>query len=248
MLGVVVALPWELKSLTRQAIPVGTCKAIRDNTWVALSGIGAEHAYAAGALLASQGATALLSWGCAAALDDRLKAGSVLLPECIIGATGEGHAVTADWHRRLYQTLSARYPVSTDALVESVVIVKTSAEKRALARRTPATATDMESAAQARLAQERRLPFAVVRAVVDTASTDIPQNVMQSLGPEGDISVWKFLGKVLLCPADWSAMVKLGMQFNAARKTLKKISRLVLDTSQVYLDCLSPDATTPSRG
>ena len=48
MLGIVVSLSWELKSLTRQTIPVGTWRAITDNTLVALSGIGAERAYAAG--------------------------------------------------------------------------------------------------------------------------------------------------------------------------------------------------------
>ena len=47
MLGIVVSLPWELKSLTRQAIPAGTWKAITEDTLVALSGIGAERAYAA---------------------------------------------------------------------------------------------------------------------------------------------------------------------------------------------------------
>ena len=161
MLGIVVALPWELKSLTRQAIPAGTCTTIGDNILVAYSGIGSERTYAAGALLVSRGATALLSWGYAAALDDRLTAGSVLLPKLIVGVTGESHAVSSEWHRRLYQALSAKCPVGTDPLVESAAIVQTPSEKQALAQRTQATATDMESAAQARLARERRLPFAV---------------------------------------------------------------------------------------
>ena len=91
MLGIVVSLPRELKSLTRQAIPVGAWRAITDNTLVALSGIGAERAYTAGAVLVSQGATALLSWGCAAALDDRVRPGCLILPERIIGANGEIH-------------------------------------------------------------------------------------------------------------------------------------------------------------
>lgn len=247
MLGIVVALPWELKSLTRQAISVGTCKALRDNTLVVLSGIGAARAYAAGALLVSEGATALLGWGFAAGLDDRLAAGSLLLPERIIDVTGESHPVSAEWHQRLHQTLSARYPVRTDALVESNAIVKTSVEKRDLARRTRAVATDMESAAQARFALERRLPFAVVRAVIDTASSDIPQNVMRSLDPQGNVNVEKFLGKAVFYPADWIKMVKLGMQFNAARRTLKKTSGLVMDASQTYLNGASPDALSLSR-
>ena len=247
MLGILVALPWELKSLTRQAIPVGTCTAIGGNILVAHCGIGSERAYAASVRLVSQGATALLSWGYAAALDDRLSAGSVLLPKRIVGVTGENHPVSSEWHRRLYESLSAKCPVGTDSLVESSVILQTPSEKRALAQRAQAGATDMESAAQARLARERRLPFAAVRAVLDTSSTCIPQNVMHALDPKGDIRVGQILGQAFLRPIDWITMIKLSRQFNAARRTLKKIRGPVLDASQDYLDCFSLNAATPSR-
>ena len=248
MLGIVVALPWELKTLTKETIPAGTCKSISDNLCIALSGIGSEHAYAAGALLLSQGATALLSWGCAAALDDRLEAGNILLPESIIAATGEVYPVSVDWHQRLHQSLANRCSVQTGSLVESAAILKTPSEKRTLAGRTRAIATDMESAAQARLAQERKVPFAAVRVVIDTAFTNIPQNVMQFLDTNGEINIRKFLGNASLRPKDWIAVMKLGMQFNAARKTLTKTSRLVLDTSQTYLAFISQWASTSPRG
>jgi adenosylhomocysteine nucleosidase len=232
MLGIVVSLPRELKSLTRQTIPVGTWKAITDNTLVAMSGIGAERAYAAGALLVSQGATALLSWGCAAALDDHANPGCLILPERIIGTTGEIYLVNTEWHRRLYQKLRSHHPLRTQALVESDAIIKTSAEKRMLAKRTQAAATDMESAAQARLARERGLPFVAIRAVIDTVSTEIPGNVLTALDPQGNINVWKLLTKTYLSPADWIKIIQLGIQFNAAQRSLKKTRALVLDSSR----------------
>jgi adenosylhomocysteine nucleosidase len=105
-------------------------------------------------------------------------------------------------------------------------------EKRALAKRTQAAATDMESAAQARLAQEHGLPFVALRAIVDTVSTDIPENVLKALDPQGNISVWKLLASSYLAPADWMKIVQLGIQFSAARRTLKKTRKLVLDASQ----------------
>jgi adenosylhomocysteine nucleosidase len=230
MLGIVVSLSRELKSLTRQTIPVGSWKAITDNTLVALSGIGADRAYMAGSVLVSQGATALLSWGCAAALDDRVSPGCLILPERIIGANGEIHRVSTEWHRRLYLALESKHSVRTEALVESDVIVKTSAEKRSLARRTQAAATDMESAAQARLAKEYGLPFIAIRAIIDTPSTDIPENVLKALDPEGNINLWKLLSSTM--PADWIKIVRLGIQFNAAQRTLKKTRKLVLNSSQ----------------
>jgi adenosylhomocysteine nucleosidase len=230
MLGVIVSLPRELKTLTRETIPIGAWKAISANALVALSGIGAERAHAAGSVLVSQGATALLSWGYAAALNDHLNAGCLLLPERIIGATGEIHPVNAAWHRRLYKILEPKHPVRTDALVESDAIVQTSVKKRDLARRTQAAATDMESAAHARLARERCLPFVAIRAIIDTASTDIPESVIKSLSPQGDISVGKLLTSAYLRPADWIKIIRLGIQFNAAQKTLTKTGELVLES------------------
>ena len=241
MLGIVVALPWELKTLTRQTILMGTCRRISGDTLVALSGIGAKRAYAASELLVSRGATALLSWGCAAALDDRLKPGTVMLPERVISATGESYPVSVEWHRQLHQTLSAKYPVRTDALLESETIVNTPDAKRTLAQRTQGVATDMESGAQARLARARRMPFVVVRVIVDTASTQIPENVMRAL----DSRRWSFAPAA--ASADGMAMMKLGMQFNATRKTLKQASALVLAASRIHLDCLSASVTPTER-
>jgi adenosylhomocysteine nucleosidase len=232
MLGVVVSLPRELKTLTRETIPIGGWKAISANALVAMSGIGGKRAYAAGSLLVSEGATALLSWGYAAALDDRLNAGCLLLPERIISATGEIHPVSAGWHRRLYQILEPKHSVRTDALVESEAIVKTSIEKRDLARRTRAAATDMESAAHARLAKERRLPFLAIRAITDTASTDIPESVLEALSPQGDVSVWRLLASAYLRPWDWIKIMRIAIQFNAAQRTLTRARELVLETPQ----------------
>jgi adenosylhomocysteine nucleosidase len=229
VLGIVVSLPFELKSLTRETIPVGGWRAITDDTVVALSGMGAERAYAAASVLVSQGATALLSWGFAAALDDCLSAGSLILPERVIGKRGETYVVSDDWHRHLYEELRSKVRVRTDALAESDAIVKTSAEKRALAKRTQAAATDMESAAQARLAKESRLAFLVVRAIVDTASTEIPDSVFLALGAQGHVSFWKLLANACLRPADWVTLLQLGMQFKCAQKTLIKTRALVLE-------------------
>jgi adenosylhomocysteine nucleosidase len=211
---------------------VGAWKAITDNTIVTLSGMGAERAYRAGEVLVSQGAKALLSWGCAASLDDRISPGCLIIPERIVAASGEIHKVNAEWHQRLYQALERKYPVHTEALVESDAILKTAAEKRALAKRTQAAATDMESAAQARLAQEHKLPFVALRAIVDSVSSDIPENVLKAMDPQGNINVWKLLAASYLVPADWMKIVRLGIQFSAAQRTLKKTRKLVLNASQ----------------
>lgn len=231
MLGIVVSLPRELRSLTRQRIPVGTWRALSGNTLVAVSGIGREPAYAAGEVLIAQGVTALLSWGCAAALDDSVRPGCLILPERIIGANGEIHRVNTEWHQRLCRALRSKHPVRTEPLVESDAIVKSAAEKRALAAQTNAAATDMESAAQARLAKDYGLPFMAIRAIVDTPSTDMPENVLKALDPQGNVNLWKLLSGSTA--KDWIKIVRLGIQFNAAQRTLKRTRKLVLDLSLI---------------
>jgi hopanoid-associated phosphorylase len=247
MLGIVVSLSWELKSLTGQSIRVGSCRQISDDILVALSGIGAERARAAVERLLSEGATGLLGWGFAAALDDGLRPGSVILPESVISATGESYPITAEWHRRLYQVLSAKLPVATEALLESEMIVKRPDAKRILARQTRAAATDMESGAQARLALARGIPFAVVRVISDTASSPIPEIVMQTLDPSGAVDIRSCLTRAFLRPTDGIAMIKLAMQFTAARRSLKTASALVLEASRIYLTSLSTDAMPAAR-
>ena len=170
--------------------------------------------------------------GYAAALDKRLAPGALLLPELVIGVNGETHRVSTEWHRRLYRTLHPKYPVRTDTLIESRAIVKTAAEKRALAERTRAAATDMESAAHARFAQEHRLPFVAIRAITDSAATDIPETVLRALDAQGHVSVAKLFAHACISPADWLKILRLGIQFNAAQRTLMKSRELVLNSSR----------------
>jgi len=232
MLGIVVALPWELKSLTREKIAPGSPKLIAPGTLAALSGMGGERARDAAALLIAQGATALMSWGYAAALDERLSAGCLVLPERVIDAGGESYAVAAEWHERLYLASAFKFPVWTGALVESAALVATAAEKRDLAERTKAAAADMESAAHARAATDRGLPYVAVRSILDTASTELPEAVLQARDAHGGVDIAKVLG-ACRSPADWIKMARLACQFRAAQRTLKRARRFALESSPV---------------
>lgn len=231
MLGIIVSLPQELKSLTGEKITPGTARPIGTNLLVALSGIGAERAYKAGQSLVAQGATALLSWGSAAALDERLTAGSLILPTAIISARGETFQVSVKWHQRLFRNLATRGVVHTYPLVESDAVLKTAGEKRALGQRTRAIATDMESAAQARVAVESGLPFLALRAIVDTVSTNIPDKLLEAVEPTGRISPSRLVTGAALRPGDWIKIARLGLQFHAAHKTLSKARDFVLKSS-----------------
>ncbi len=64
IIGIVVALPEELPTLALKKIP----PSVLNSVLVICSGAGAENARKAAETLISNGATHLISWGCAAAL------------------------------------------------------------------------------------------------------------------------------------------------------------------------------------
>jgi adenosylhomocysteine nucleosidase len=226
VLGIAVALPAELKTLTSEKIEIGSSRLLPDDILVTLSGLGAERAYRAGALLVEHGATILGSWGCASALDIRLKPGRIILPERIIAANGEAYVTDPSLHRQLYRALGAELPTSTGALVESTKVLRTPIEKQTLAERTFAMAADMESAATAKLAHEHGLPFVAVRVIADSSSTYIPETVLNALDSDGRIDLRKLLTNLILVPGDWPKIIRLGTEFRAARQTLKQAAKL----------------------
>ncbi len=96
--GIVVALPEELSTLTSKKIDKGCCVFITDTIVLAYSGAGANNARTASELLIAQGATRLISWGCAAALSETLKPGDLVLADTLIDAEGTQIGIHPDWH------------------------------------------------------------------------------------------------------------------------------------------------------
>lgn len=225
-LGILVAMPQECRSLTTQRIPAGGLLALDEGCLVGLSGAGPEAAARCAALLAGEGVTALLSWGCAAALDPALKPGDLVLPASIIGADGHTLATDPDWRGRLVSKLEPRLTVYQGKLLESRRIVSSAAEKRALFANTGTVALDMESAAAARAALEFKLPFLAVRSIVDPADIDIPPSIAAAFDENGTLHVPRMLGRALLRPADFIGVIQLGRHFSAAMETLKAVATI----------------------
>lgn len=218
--GIVVALPEELSTLTSKKIDKGCCVFIADHIVLAYSGAGADNARAAAELLIAQGATRLISWGCAAALCATLKPGDLVLPDTLIDAEGNRLDIQSDWLK-----LTSSLKAHTGCLAESLSIVATAKDKKSLYSQTAAIAVDMESIAIAKVAQQHNLPFLAIRAVADPADMDLPKAINHSLNNEGDIVLAKLLAFAALHPAELPGLIKLGLHFNAAKNTLKSAAK-----------------------
>ena len=223
--GIVVALPEELSTLTSKRIDKGCSAFITGTTLIAYSGTGASNAQAATKLLIAQGATRLISWGCAAGLSGILKPGDLVLADNLIDAESIQICVHDYWHSYAKNLLSTYLKVYTGSLAESTSILSASQDKKYLHTQTGAIALDMESIAIAKVARQNNLPFLAIRAIADPVDMDLPQAINHSLNSEGDIILYKLLLFTMLHPAELLGLIRLGLHFSSAKNTLKLVAK-----------------------
>jgi len=225
-LGIVAALPGEARPLAGCRIDAGGAWRSDAGVHLQLAGIGPRRAAAAADKLIAGGVTALASWGSAGALAPHLTAGALLLPRTVVATDGEVLAVDAAWHRRLVDCLAGHLPVATGPLAEALSVAASPADKASLRRRTAALAADMESAALARCARQAGVPFVVVRAVVDAASTVVPAAALTAVDDLGRLRPVRLASGLLRDPSAWPALGDLRRSFHACQATLAKVVAL----------------------
>lgn len=222
--GIVVALPEELATLTSSKPVQGECFALNDRVFVVYAGAGPLNAAKAAHSLLGKGVATLISWGCAAALSPDLQPGDLCLPDWVFSEQGERYSTDAQALQHLQSLFLENLTINTGALLESSRIVADCREKQSLYSKTGAVALDMESAAVIKVAQTENLPCLVVRAIADPVSMNLPEAVMQALNSQGQIELTKLLGYLLTHPWQIPALIKLGLHFHAAQKTLKIVA------------------------
>lgn len=228
-IGFVIALPAEARTLTRRRAGFGDLRELPGGHRLIVSGAGPNHAHSAASRLLEHKIDALVSWGCAAALDPTLNPGDLVLPDRILAPDGCEHAVCLEWHERVRLALAPVLRVMTGSLFGSPKVIAGSAEKQELHRAGGAIAVDMESASVASVAKGRGLPFLAVRAIADPACMSLPGSVTVAMNECGDVKLPKLLRHALAHPADFIALARLGKAFYAATDTLRRTA-LILGT------------------
>ena len=223
--GIIVALPEELSTLTKQKISRGDCAFIAENILVACSGSGPGNAKKAAKLLLDRGSRQLISWGCAAALDTSLKPGDLNLPETLIAENQRHYPADPDWYRQVADILSDYYKIFSAPLCESSKIISSSEDKITLNKQNSSIALDMESVAIAKIADQARIPFLTIRAIADPADMNLPRAVTFALNDEGEIEIKRLLLFLATHPYEIPGLIKLGLHFSAAKDKLKLVAQ-----------------------
>ena len=224
-LGISAAMPGELQCLTRKIPPPGEPFDLGHDVIAIHSGIGPEKALAAGRALLENGAGVILSWGCATALEEGLKPGSLFLPQTIFHGDGRKSPVHNMWHERLNVTLSSLEleMIAVGSLAEGPTILKNNHERSALKNKTGALAADMESGALALAAMEKNAPFLAIRVIADCTDDPIPDFVSHSIDEWGRIKWFRFLSGALFKPGEWKNLARLNKHFKSSMATLKAV-------------------------
>jgi adenosylhomocysteine nucleosidase len=225
--GVVAALASEARALGPSmprggVIPLSELAVLGDGALLAVSGIGRTAAAAAANALIEAGASALMTFGMAGALDPALTPGSVVLPRELISGDGARFQASASWRARVAAALRPVRAVTEGNLLTSDRAIETPTDKAAAFHRSGAAAVDMESAAVAEVAARHNLPFIAVRVIVDTAADRLPRAVVAA-SRAGRVKFGRLIAGLVLAPGEIASLIRLAQRYRIAMRSLRAI-------------------------
>ncbi len=206
--GVLVGLAAEARLVRRAA------KGLDPQPLVAVSAADPARAEALAHELVAADAGGLLSVGLAAGLDPALPPGRLLLPTEVLDPDGRRWPTDAGWRGRVDLDAEPGPLAGCDSLLKTV------ADKAALARTGGALAADMESHRLARVAAAAGLPFLVLRAVADPAGLALPPAAWDAVDHEGRSRGLAVAGRLLRDPRQLPALLALARAAGRAERSL----------------------------
>jgi adenosylhomocysteine nucleosidase len=171
-----------------------------------------EGAAAAAGRLVDEGVTGLVSFGLCGGLRPGLSAGAVVVPDAVVEGSRRYVCDPA-----LVGWLGGR---NCGLMAAEPGVVVTVGDKAALFERTQAEAVDLESGAVGRVALERGVGFAALRAVCDTAARNLPAAALVALDAGGGIGILRVLGSVIRGPGQVPGLLGLARDAAVARRAL----------------------------
>jgi len=224
MVGVITAIHAEANCIVSRKLSFNQMVRLSDDAAIWICGMGDSAARQAAKGLLESGATALVSFGVAGALDASLRSGDLVLPESI-NVNGEIIPVTTDWRDQLKQLLPSDLTVVGGTLAASKEVVSTESTKRELANVTSACAVDMESGAIAEVAANAGIPFIAIRAITDPIEFSPPTALLSAVYPDGSVNAMRLMSLILKRSVGIGTLVRLGKGMRAASNTLSVVAR-----------------------
>ena len=188
-----------------------------DGIRVAIVEAGTGPARARRATLALQDAHRpawIVSTGFAGALQPELKIGDIVVANEVVGLNGELLKIDVGMSSDPARSLHVGRTLTVDTMVRTI------AEKQALAAQTNAIAVDMETLAVATVCRETKTRFMAVRTISDDLSTDLPPEILSLVGETGAVRFGAVIGSLIKRPSSIKDMWRLREQAAVAADRL----------------------------
>jgi adenosylhomocysteine nucleosidase len=225
VIGIVVALDKEAACLAGRRLTPDRIVQLEDGCRLLLCGDGPERAARAAIELLNSGVTHLLSIGTAGALDPVFAPGDLIVPEQVI-RDDRILDVDARWRDAVFARLAAAPGAAAGGSLLTVAHAIARREDKSAARReSGAAAVDMESAAVLELAAARNSKALALRVVLDAASTDLPQLILDNCDPYGRPRLAAMGAALVRNPRQMVPFLRIAQAFAAASRTLRWIGR-----------------------
>jgi adenosylhomocysteine nucleosidase len=200
-LAILAALPEELAGI-RRALPES------DGIVATATGDGPRRAASGAArFLERHQPAAVIGAGLAGALSPELRVGDIVASRRVRFEVGD--AATPDT-RLLERALAAGAKAGTLITIDRPVV---SPSARAVLAGSAAgadvLAVDMESAAWARVAAARGIPYIAIRVISDLADESLPDFLGESVGPDGSVQRGEVARRALLQPSSWGTLLRM---------------------------------------
>jgi adenosylhomocysteine nucleosidase len=154
----------------------------------------------------------IISFGICGALSPALRPGTCIIASEIIGE-GARFATDKAWSGRLRRHLPE---AATGAIAGTASILQTAQAKSELFARTGAFAADMESQTAAEFARQSDLPFVSLRAVADSAVSNLPAAALAAVTERGNIDYLAVIASLVRRPGQMGALIRTASETRAA--------------------------------
>ena len=167
--------------------------------------------------------------GFAGGLSQSLLSGDIVVATAV---EGEGAApIAPDLPERATKTFSGDILCHTGTFVTNDKILATAADKQAIADRRPEgdiACVDMESAPAAGICAERGIPYLGLRAITDTLEEDLPIDLNECRGRDGNIDTMRVMWAAVHHPTTISGLMDLRRRALECAQTLATCVRAIV--------------------
>ena len=230
-LGIIVALCTEAKGLTKKKLLPSKLENIGSNTWLYISGIGAENAKRGLQALHQNHVTHVVNIGFAGALKNKYNSGDIIIADAISNGDKILSPPTV-WRASIYQKLcnSQLLPkkLYSGTLLSSIQIIDQHQKNIYFEK---ADCVDMEAYSLVKLAQQLNIEFVAIKSILDEVETPLSNNILKYVDQYGEIQLKDLLLQLIRKPTECCVLLSLSSCYYHAMHSLKAVAPFLLDNS-----------------